>query len=282
MVATVHQLFPARKVRFFGFNAEILQRQLVYTLLREGQRHLVDRGYIFGGDHRALLEIAEKGNLSLDLMRQEAVGAAQQNVGLDSDGEQFLYRVLGWLGFQFLGGADPGKQRHVHKDCGFPAKLLPHLPNRFQERQRFDVSHSSPDFDNGHVVVGRHLAHGILDFVGYVGNHLDRLAQVVPAPLLGYDLLVDPAGGQIVVAAEPGVGEPLVVSQVKVGFRAIVRDEHFTVLERGKGSWIDVEVGVELHQVYAQPTALQQASNGGCSQALAQAGHNSAGHKDVL
>ncbi len=237
--------------------------------LGEGQRHLVDRRHIFGGNHRPLFEIAEEGNLALDLVGEEAIGAAQQNIRLDSDGEQFLDRVLRGLGLQLLGGADPGNQGDVHEDGIFPAKLLAHLADSFQKGQGFDVAHRAPDLDNGHVGVGRHLAHGILDFIGHVGNHLHRLAQVVAAALLGDDLLVNPAGGQIVVAAQPGMGEALVMTQIEIGFRAVVGHENLAVLERGKRSWVDVEVGVELHQVDAQTAALKQAADRGGSQALA-------------
>ena len=36
-----------------------------------------------------------------------------------------------------------------------------------------------------------------LDFIGDVGDHLDRLPQVFPPPLLGEDIPVDLAGGQL-------------------------------------------------------------------------------------
>src|ERR1700722_4234719 len=282
VVATVYQVPPTRQVRFPGFDMKIFQRQLVDTLLRESQRHLVDRSDVLGGNDRPVFKVAKQSNLALDLMGEKAIGPAQQDVRLNSDGEQFLDRVLGRLGLQFLGCADPRHQGYVHKNCIFPATLLPHLTDRFQKGQGLDVADGPPDLDNGHVGVGGHLAHGVLDFIGYVGNDLHRLAQVVPAPFLGDDLLVDPAGGQIVVTAQPGVGEALVMPQIEVGFRSVVGHENLTVLEGGERSGVDVEVGVKLHQVDPQTAALEQTSNRRCGQAFAQAGHNSAGHKDVL
>jgi hypothetical protein len=47
-----------------------------------------------------------------------------------------------------------------------------------------------------------------------VGDNLDGLAEVVPAALLEDDLLVDAAGGEVVVAGELGVGEALIVPEV--------------------------------------------------------------------
>ncbi len=150
------------------------------------------------------------------------------------------------------------------------AQFLPHLADRLEKRQRLDVAHRAADLDDGHVrAVGRHLAHGVLDLVGHVRNHLHGLAQVVAAPLLQNDLLVNAARGQVVVARERRMGEPLVVAQVEVGFGAVVGHKHFAVLKRRHGSRINVEVGIELHQVHAQAAALKQAADGSRRQTLA-------------
>ena len=103
-----------------------------------------------------------------------------------------------------------------------------------------------------------------------MGNDLHGLAQIVAAPLLGDDLFVDAAGGPVVVARQLGVGEALVVAEVEIGLGAVVGDEDLAVLEGRHGARIDVEVGIELHQVDFQPTALQQAANRGRRQSLAQ------------
>ncbi len=149
--------------------------------------------------------------------------------------------MLRGLGFQLLRGGDPRHQREVHKDRILAAQFLAHLADGFEERQRFNVAHRAADLDDGHVcAVGRDLAHGVLDFVGDVGNYLDSFAQVVAAALFLDDLLVDAAGGEVVVAGEGRVGEALVVAQVEVGLRAVVGDKNFAVLEGRHGSGIDV------------------------------------------
>ena len=121
-----------------------------------------------------------------------------------------------------------------------------------------------------HVHVLRDFLHRRLDFVGDVRNHLHGLAEIIAAALLGDDLLVDAAGGPVVVARKFGVGEAFVVAEVEIGLGAVVGDEDLAVLERRHGARIDVEVGVELHQVDLQPTAFQQAADGGRRQSLAQ------------
>src|SRR5580658_4107440 len=165
----------------------------------------------------------------------------------------------------------------------FATQFLAHLADGLEEREGFNVAHRTSDLDDSYVsAIRSHLAHGVLDLVGDVGNHLHGRAEVVAAALLLDDLLVDAAGGEVVVAREWRVREALIVAQVEVGLSAVVGDKNFAVLEWRHGSGIDVEVGVELHHVDAQPAALKQAADGGRSQTLTQTGHNSARHKDIL
>ena len=236
-----------------------------------------------GADDGLLFDVAEGGDLLLDVAAEGAIGAAEEDVGLDADGEQLLDGVLRGLGLELLRGGDPGDQGDVDEDGVFAAEFLAHLADGFEEGERFDVADGAADFDDGDVgAVGGHLAHGVLDFVGDVGNDLDGFAEVVAAALLEDDLLVDAAGGVVVVAREGRVGEALVVAEVEVGFGAVVGDEDLAVLEGRHGAGIDVEVGVELHQVDAEAAALKQAADGGGRETLAETGHNSARHKDIL
>ena len=59
------------------------------------------------------------------------------------------------------------------------------------------ISHSTKS--NSVVAVADEL----LDRVGDVRDHLDGRAEVVAAPLLGEDLLIDAPGGDVVLAASP-------------------------------------------------------------------------------
>ena len=226
-------------------------------------------GTVRGADHGSLFDVAEGGNFLLDFAAHGAVGAAEQDVGLNADGKQFLDGVLRGFGFQFLGCGDPGHQREVDKDGVLATQFLAHLADGFKKGQRLNVAHRAADFNNGHVgAVGGDLAHGILDFVGHMRDDLNGLAEIVAAALLEDDLLVDAAGGEIVVAGQRCVGEALVVSQVEVGLRAVVGNKNLAMLKGRHGSGIDVEVGIELHQVDAQAAALKQAADGSSRQTL--------------
>ena len=86
------------------------------------------------------------------------IAAAQQDVGLNTDGAQLLDAVLRGLGLQLLRRGDPGHQRDVHEQRVFAAQLMPQLADGFEKRQRFDIADGSADFDDHHVdrrAVGR-------------------------------------------------------------------------------------------------------------------------------
>ncbi len=90
------------------------------------------------------------------------------------------------------------------------------------------------------------------------GNHLDGRAEVVAAPLLGEDVLVDAPRRDVVVPGRRAAGEALVVPEVEVGFGAVVGDEHLAVLVGRHRPRVDVEVGVELAQPDLVAARLQQ------------------------
>ena len=63
---------------------------------------------------------------------------------------------------------------------------------------------------------------------------LDSLSQVVSFPLLLDDVLIDLPSGDVVVAVQDGVQEPLVVSKIEVHLPTIIQHKHLT-LGRGSG-----------------------------------------------
>ena len=187
-----------------GIDVEQPQRDFVHALLGEHQGTFVDAGDIAGGDHGFHIDVAEQRDLFLHVLRAEALAAAQQDIGLNTDGAQLLHAVLGGLGLQLLRGGDPGHQRHVHEQRIFAAQLMPQLADGFEERKRFDVADGAADLDDHDVDSGGLVRrpgdapHRGLDFVGDVRDHLHGFAQIVAAALARDDLLVDAAAGQIV------------------------------------------------------------------------------------
>ena len=103
------------------------------------------------------------------------------------------------------------------------------------------------------------VADEILDRVGDVRDHLHGGAEIVAAPLLGDDVLIDAAGGDVVHALRRAAGEALVVAEVEIGLGAVVGDEHLAVLIGRHRPRIDVEIGIELAQPDLVAARLQAA-----------------------
>ena len=148
---------------------------------------------------------------------EEPIRAAEQDVRLDADRPEVADAVLRRLGLQLAGGADERHEREVDVERVVAADVLPELADGFEERQALDVADRAADLDEHDVDVLRRRADRVLDLVGDVRNDLHGAAEVVAAPLLLDDALVDLAGRPVRVARRHRVGEALVVAEVEVG-----------------------------------------------------------------
>jgi hypothetical protein len=65
------------------------------------------------------------------------------------------------------------------------------------------------------------------------------------------------------------MGKPLIMAQVKIGFGPVVGHKDFSMLKWRHGAGIDVEVGIELHEVDPETAAFEKTTNGSGSQSFA-------------
>jgi len=152
-----------------------------------------------------------------------------------------------------------------------PRQLLAKLADRLEEGQALDVAHRAADLHEHEVDplpwIGQDEA---FDLVRDVGNDLDGGAQIVAAPLLLQDGLVDLARGDVVAPGGVHPGEPLVVAQVQIGLGAVLGDEDFPVLIGTHRAGIDIQIGVELTQADLVATGLQERAKGGGGETFSQ------------
>ena len=159
----------------------------------------------------------------------------------------------------------------MQEEAAVPADLVPDLADRLEEGQALDVADRAADLGDHDVHLGTADGEDAgLDLVGDVRDDLHGVAEVLASPLLGDHARVDLAGGDVRLAVQPDVEEPLVVADVQVGLGAVVGDEDLTVLERVHRARVDVEVRVQLLHVHAQAAHLEQAAQAAGGQALAQ------------
>ena len=121
----------------------------------QDERHLVDARDVLGGDHRFLVDVAEQRDLALDVLIEESVGPADEDVGLDADRAQVPHAVLRRLGLELAGGADERHQRQVDVERVVAADVLAQLADRLDERQALDVADRAADLDEDDVDVAR-------------------------------------------------------------------------------------------------------------------------------
>ena len=188
--------------------------------------------------------------------------------------------MLGRLGFDFTGGGDVRHQRQVHQQGLAGTQFHAHLSGRFQERQRFDIARSTTNFHDGHIRIARPFADLQLDLIGDMGDHLDGGAQVFAAALFIQHMLIDTAGGKAVATVQAGANKTLVVTQIQVGFGAIVGHKHLTVLVRAHGARIHINVGIHFNQGDVEAAGFQQSGQGRGGNPLPQRRHHTAGDKD--
>ena len=210
-----------------------------------------------------------------------AVGAAQQNIGLDADRAQLLDRVLGRFCLEFAGAWDERQKRQVNIDRMPPRHFVAELADGLEIRQALDVADRAADLAEHEIVPVVAVADEVLDGVGDVRNDLDGGAEIVAAALLGDDVLVDPAGGDGVLLRRRTPREALVVPEIEIGLGAVVGDEHLAMLIGRHRAGIDIEIGVELAQADLVAARLQQRAERRRSETFAEGGHHAAGDENV-
>src|SRR5688500_18319633 len=141
----IHHRPPVREIGDPALELEALHDALIESLFVEADGDLVDGRYVATLDHGAELHVAEQGDLPLDILAEWPLGAADEDVGLNSDLHQLTHGVLCWLGLHFAGGRDVRNEGEVNEQRVLAADLVAELANRFEERQGLDVTDRPPD-----------------------------------------------------------------------------------------------------------------------------------------
>ena len=278
----VHHVLPFREIRTRGgADGKGVQNGAVQPRAMIGQRRLVDGLQVIGRDHGVRADVAEQRDLGTFLFRDGVFGPADQHIGGQTDGLQFLDAVLGGLGLQFARCRKIGQQRQVHQDALAARAFMGELADRLEEGQALDVAHRAADLAQHEIDLVVADGKEILDLVRDVGDHLDGLAQVFAPPFLFQHVGINAAAADAVGAARGNAGEAFVMAQVQVGFRAVVSDEHLAMFKGRHGAGIDVQIGVKLTQPDREAPCLQQRAQCRRSQALAKRRHDAAGDEDV-
>ena len=161
--------------------------------------------------------------------------------------------------------------------------LRPHLPDGLQKRLRLDIADGAADFGNHHVhILAGHGVDPAFDLVSDVGDDLHRGPQIIPPAFPVQNGPVNLAGGNGAAAAEVLVHKALVMPQIQVRFRAVLRNEDLPVLVGTHGAGVHVDIRVELLVPHPYPSLFQQTPQRRRADALSQPGDHAAGDKYVF
>ncbi len=119
-----------------ALDAEGRKHLVVEAGLMIGLRHRIDVVGVARLDHGGFAHVAEQAELAALLARDRPVGAAEQDVGLDTDRAQLLHRVLRRLGLELAGAGDERQQREVDVDRVMARQVVAELADGRQSRSR--------------------------------------------------------------------------------------------------------------------------------------------------
>ena len=71
------------------------------------------------------------------------------------------------------------------------------------------------------------------------------------------------------------------MTEVKIGLGTVMRDKHFTVLERAHRAWINVDVRIELDHADCQATRFQNGAKTRRSDPLSERGNHAASNENI-
>src|SRR5438128_4744706 len=146
----------------------------------------------------------------------------------------------------------------MNVDSVVTRQIVLELADRLEERQPLDVTDGAADLAQHEIELVIAVEDEILDGVGDMRDHLDRSAEIIAAPLLGQDILIDAPRGDIVGLGGGTSGEALIVAEVEIGLGAVIGHEYFAVLVRRHRYGVELEIGIELAQPNLVAARLQQ------------------------
>ena len=159
------------------------------------------------------------------------------------------------------------------------------LTDRFEERLAFDITYGTTDFDDGDMRLirsGKIAVETALDFVCDVRDDLNRASAKITTAFFLENRPVYFSGCDVGIFGQALVDESFIVSEIEVGFSAVIGNENFSVLDRVHGTRIDVDVRIEFLHGNFVAAGFQKTSQGCGSDSLSETGNNTASDEDVF
>ena len=115
-----------------------------------------------------------------------------------------------------------------------------------------------------------HAVDEFLDLICDMRDHLNGGTEILTAAFLIQYIPIYLTGGQVGEPVQILVDEALVMPQIQVRLRSVLRHKNLPVLIGAHGSGVYIDVGIQLLCSHLQPSRLQQTSEGSCGDAFTQ------------
>ncbi len=248
MTQILDHMCPVGEIRLRAWQVETLEDRLREMLVLHHERHLVDELCVRVLQYMVRRHITEEADLLTNLLRNRILGTADEDVRMKTESLELTYAHLCRLRLQLLGRMQVRNQRHMNHDSILMTDLLLELTDRLEKRLGLDITDGTTDLDDGDtiLVLVIRMIEITLDLVCDVWDDLHGVSLILAVALLVQDRPVDLTGGNIAPVIQGLVDETLVVTQIEVRLRTIIRDENLTMLDRVHRTRIDVDIRVEL------------------------------------
>ena len=133
MAEGVHHLLPLGQIQGRLAEPQALADDGSEPLLLEGEGRLIQQRNVAVGDDILPRDVAEQGHLVLEFPGDRLLGTANDDIGLDAQGEQLLDGMLGRLGLHLLRSRDIGHEGDMEEEAILPAVLDSELADGLQE-----------------------------------------------------------------------------------------------------------------------------------------------------
>ena len=200
---------------------------------------------------------------------------------LDANGAQLLDRMLGRFCLEFSSSWDVGQKCQMNIDRMAARQIIAELADRLKKRQALNVAYRAANFDQHKIDPVIAFQHKFFDVICNVRNDLHGRAQIIAAPLSGYNILIDTSRGNIILPVGGAPCKALVMAKIKISLRPVISNENFAMLRRAHRARIYIEVGIKFTQAYCITASLKQGAKSCRRKPLAQRGHHAAGDENI-
>ena len=130
----------------------------------------------------------------------------------------------------------------------FFADFMLKLTDGLQERLAFDIADRAADFDDGNscLFIRKIPVKTALDLIGDMRDNLNGSAAVITTALFLKNGPVYFTRCNVGIFIQIFIDEPFVMSEIQVGFRAVLRNKDFTVLNRIHRTRVDIDIRVKF------------------------------------